>query len=282
MTQIRRANLGQRDYWTGDGVHVWQEHGQWWEKIFAPFGVAMFERAQLQPGQRVLDVGCGWGAATMAAAERVAPGGLAVGLDFSPQMLAVARQRATRSDNIAWLEADAQVHPFEPGTYDAVISRFATMLVDDPRAAFANLHRALRPGGRMAFVCWQEPMKSEWIAVSMAAAVPVVGRPPELGGEDEPGPFAFADGERVRGLVAAAGFGDVALETVTRPLPIGTDLEDAVGAVMALPETRQMLADTPDGTAAATASALREAFTPYAGTHGVVMDGSAWLVSARA
>lgn len=281
MTQTDEVNREQREYWTGQGVDQWQRQGQWWERMFAPFGQAMLDAAALRPGEQVLDVGCGWGTTAVAAAGQVGPAGAVVGVDISPQMLATARRRAAGVDGLTWLEADAQVHPFEPASYDVVISRFGAMLFDDPQAAFANLHRALRPGGRMVFVSWQDPTKCEWIAVAVGAAVPLVGRPPDLGEPGAPGPFAFADGERLRGLIAAGGFDDVTLEPVLRPQRVGDDLDEAVAAVLALPETSQLLAGAPEGTAAAVTAALREAFTPYAGGRGVVMASTAWLVSAR-
>ncbi|MFW6205579.1 MAG: class I SAM-dependent methyltransferase, partial [Actinomycetota bacterium] len=209
MTQTGEANQDQREYWTGEGAEFWHLCGDWWGEMFAPFGQAMFDAADLQPGERVLDVGCGFGTTTVEAAERVAPHGAAVGIDVAPQLLETARKRAAGIGNISWLQGDAQVHPFEPASYDVVISRFAAMLFDDPPTAFANLHRALRPGGRLSFVCWQDPTKVEWIAVAIAAAVPVVGRPPDLGEPGAPGPFAFGDGERARKLVSAGGFSDV-------------------------------------------------------------------------
>lgn len=155
------------------------------------------------------------------------------------------------------------------------------MLFDDPAATFANLHRALRRAGRIAFVCWQDPTKVEWITVALAAAIPVVGRPPVLGEPGAPGPFAFADGERVRRLVAAGGFSDVTVEPVIRPQRLGFDPAEAAAAVMRLQETRDMLDGTPEGTEQQASAALVEAFAPYAGPSGVVFDASAWLVSAR-
>lgn len=281
MTQTSETNREQREYWTGEGAEYWRQRGDWWNEMFAPFGRTMLDAADLRPGNRVLDVGCGFGATTIEAAERVAPDGAAVGVDISPQLLEVARTRAAGAANIDWLEADAQVHPFEAGSYDVVISRFAAMLFDDPPTAFANLHRALRPGGRLAFVCWQHPMNVEWIAVSIAAAVAIVGQPPDLGDPGAPGPFAFADGDRARELVAAGGFSDVAVEPVTRPTRLGADLAEAADAVLRLQETQEMLEGTPEGTQQKANAALQEAFAPYAGPAGVVLDASAWLVTAH-
>jgi SAM-dependent methyltransferase len=280
MTQAHQVNQEMREYWTGEGVHDWQQSGDRWETLWAPFGQAMLDAAAIRPGERVLDVGCGAGTTTIAAAEQVAPDGAVVGLDISGPMLAQARQRASGRDTITWLEADAQVYPFEPDSYDVIISRFAVMLFDDPAAGFANLHRALRPGGRLAFVCWQEPAKTEWIAVAVGAAMPLVGRPPDLGGPGAPGPFALADAQRTRNLVAAGGFRDVTMDGITRLQCLGADLDEAVGFVLALPESRELFAAASEDIRAAARTALREAFTPYAGPSGVVTDGSAWLVTA--
>jgi SAM-dependent methyltransferase len=213
----------------------------------------------------------------------VSPSGHVVGVDVSGPMLAVGRQRlaAAPVDNVDLLEADAQVYAFEPASFDAMISRFGIMFFHDTAAAFGNLARALRPGGRLAFACWQGPLKSEWVAVALGVAVKHVGRAPELGPSDTPGPWAFANGDRVTGLMKTSGFADVVLESVTRPQRVGTDVDDVVRFVMSLPETQQIFAGLPEDDVAGAVAALHTAFTPYAGSHGVVMDATAWLVSAR-
>ena len=266
-----------------EGPRQYQEYGRTIEAGFAPFGKAMFDAARLQPGERVLDVGCGFGTTTIEAADCVAPSGRVLGVDISAAMLEPARQpvAAAGTGNIELLEADAQVHPFEAGAFDVVISRFGLMFFEDPDVAFANLARALRPGGRLVFVCWPDPMKSEWVAVALGVAVAQVGRPPDLGPPGAPGTFAFADGDRLTRLLDGAGFRDVGLEAVIRPLCIGRDVDDAAGYIMSMPESHQLFAGEPDGVVAAALDALRAAFAPYAGPHGVVMNGTAWLASAR-
>lgn len=271
------------EYWTDEGPKEYQQNSDRFEAMAAPFGEAMFEAVRLQPGERVLDIGCGYATTTIEAAERVSPSGHVVGVDISAAMLAVARQRTAAApvENIELLEADAQVHGFESASFDAMISRFGIMFFNDPEAALGNLARALRPGGRLAFTCWQGPLQSEWVAVALGAAVKHVGRAPELGPADAPGPWAFADGDRVTRLMRAGGFADVTLDSLTRPQRVGSDLEDVVRFVLSLPETRQLLAGRPEDVIAGTVDALRAAFAPYTGVHGLVMDATAWLVTAR-
>jgi len=282
LLATNEVNRGQREYWArADEFYAPQDSR--WDTIWGVFGEAMLDAARLRRGERVLDVGCGSGATTVQAARRVAPSGAAVGVDISAPMLALARRRVAAAgiDNVELLEADAQVHPFEAGAFDAVISRFGTMFFEDPEAAFTNLGRALRQGGRMVFVCWQDPLNSEWIAVALGAAIAQVGRPPDLGAPGAPGPFAFADGDRLRRIVEAGGFRDVTVEAVTRPQRIADDADDAVAFITSLDESRELFAGTTEDKVAAAVDALREAFAPYAGPGGVVMDGAAWLVSAR-
>jgi SAM-dependent methyltransferase len=288
MTQLQgnlaasEVNQEQRRYWANEGQQQYQQHGDRFEAMVAPFGHVVLDAAQLRPGNQVLDVGCGYATTTIDAARRVTPSGRALGVDLSAAMLQTARRRvaATGLDHVALLEADAQVHAFDPESFDAVISRFGIMFFDNPQAAFANLARALRPGGRLTFACWQDPLKSEWVATAIGAVVPLLGGPPQLGTPDTPGPWAFADGDRLERLLAAAGFRDVHLEPVTRPQRIGNDVADAVGFVMSLPETHQLFAGAPEDTVAAAAAAVGAAFTPHAGPDGLVLNASAWLVTA--
>lgn len=277
------VNRAQREYWETDGPRQYQQFGDTNEALLAPAGKAMLDAARLRQGEQVLDVGCGFGTSTLEAAERVAPSGRVVGVDISAAMLQPARQRiaAASVDNVELLQADAQAYAFETGSFDVVISRFGMMFFEDPQAAFTNLARALRAGGRLVFVCPQDPLKNQWVVVALAAAASALGRAPDLGAPGAPGPFAFADGDRLTQLLTGAGLQDVRLEAITRPFRIGRTIGDAVGFILSLPQSKQLFTGAPQDSVDAAARALHAGFAPYARPQGVVMDATAWLVTAH-
>lgn len=271
----------QRSNWTDDAVEEWLQHGDRIEAMARPFGRAMLDAAGLRPGEWVLDVGCGAGRTTVDAARQVAPTGLAIGADISGQMLIRARQHTACSgmSNVDFIEADVQSHDFGSATFDAVISRFGVTFFDDSEAAFANLARCLRVGGRLAVVVSQSPMRSELIALAVTAVAPYAGVP-DLGALGAPGQFAFADGDGLVALLRDVGFRAVRCESVVRPVRVGTDVDDIVTYLEARPETRALLADHGRDTTESAFAAVRTALRPYAGPAGVVVDDSAWLVTA--
>jgi SAM-dependent methyltransferase len=274
------TNREQREYWTREG-EKWTRDPDRIERLNGEFGTVMLDAAQLSAGERVLDVGCGTGATTIEAAGRVTPSGAAVGIDISRPLIAVASQGVEHAgtNNVDFIEADAQVYPFEEDAFDAIVSRFGTMFFEDPGAAFANLARAVRRGGRMAIVCWQDVLLSEWTAVIGGAAATHLGFP-DFGPPGAPGPYAFADGDRLKGIVEAGGFQDVTLEGVTRPMLMGSDVDDVVSFFTSLELVVEWFASHPEDKVEATVAAVREALAPYSGPEGVIMSGSVWLVSA--
>jgi SAM-dependent methyltransferase len=272
-------------------VKYWNETGEKWVRFQAridaqigPLGRRAMERAALQPGERVLDVGCGCGETSLELARRVGPDGRVVGVDISAPMLARATEAAAQAGarNVTFVEADAQVHPFTPGSFDAVFSRFGVMFFIDPARAFANLRAALRPGGRLAFVCWQELPKNPWLFVALAAAVPYLPdlQPPPPGA---PGPFALADPGRLRGILEAAGFRGVDLLDVQEELTLGGggDLDDAVSFITeGVGPTSAAVRDLQPAVRVKVLGAVRDALAPYATTGGVRLGSAAWIVTA--
>jgi SAM-dependent methyltransferase len=271
-----------RGHWPREADELYLHDGDRVEALNGPFGAVMLDAAGLRPGEHVLDVGCGCGATTVDAARGLNPGGSAVGIDITRPLIAVARQRAAAAgvDNVEFVEGDAENHPFPEASFDVVISRFGIMFFADPEAAFANLARATRPGGRLAVVCPADPLQSEWIAIAFAAAAQHVGFP-DLGPPGAPGTFAFADGERLDHTIRAGGYDEVTLEVVTRPVRLGDDANDVTTFITSLPEAIKLFADKPEQNVAAAIEALRDALAPHARPEGVVLNETAWLASAR-
>jgi SAM-dependent methyltransferase len=269
-------NEDQAAHWAGAGGDLWAAQTGRHDRMLAPFTDDLLAALDLRPGERVLDVGCGTGALTWAVAGAVAPGGRVVGIDLSPQLLARARSRGT-DDGVRFIEADAQTTALAP-PFDAWTSRFGVMFFDDPPVAFANLVGALRPGGRVAFSCWQEPEANDWQRVPaeiLRAHVPVRDRGPG------PGPYAFADPERLRALLAGAGLTDIVTAPAQRDLWLGDSGDDACEFLMHTQLVRVALADSDAPTVERVRAELAAALDAYGGAHGVVVGSAVWLVTGH-
>jgi SAM-dependent methyltransferase len=244
------ANVEQAEFWS-ELAPAWLELEDQLEEVGGPPGELAMDRLELVPGQRVVDLGCGSGRTTLELAARVGLGGEVVGVDISAEMLARGRERAARlgAGNVEFLHADAQVHDFGEARFDAAYSRFGVMFFTDPVAAFANVCRALRPGGALSFACWQGVFDNEWMLIPGAAVAEVTGSLPPMPGPDEPGPFSLADPARVRAVLGAAGFGSIAVTPHADHVVISEDriAEVAVTSVR-VGGIRQMLRDADDQT----------------------------------
>jgi len=207
------ANTEQAEFWSRMAP-TWLEFEDQMEDVAGPPGVLAMDRLGLRPGQRVVDVGCGAGRTTLELASLVGPGGTMVGVDIAAEMLAYGRERAARDgvSGVEFLHADVQVTDLGDASFDAAYSRFGVMFFSDPVAAFANMRRALRPGGLLSFVCWQSPSENEWMLVPGAAVASVTRWRPQIPGPGEPGPYSLTDPDRVRSLLSEAGFDDVDIE----------------------------------------------------------------------
>jgi len=275
-------DTGADDRWNGIEGRAWVEHQPRYDEMLGPLGTYALDAACLQPGHRVLDVGCGCGDTTLESAWRVGPAGGVVGADRSALMLRRARERAATLGlaNVEFVLTDVQVHRFPPASYDAVVSRFGLMLFTDPDAAFTRLARALRPGGHLSFVTWREAMTNAWFTLPLAAA----GEHVDLSQVDVPpgpGPFAFADADLVRGVLRGAGFVDVRLESIDEPVWVGDDADDAA-AFFEGANGHKIAAASGAELLPRIVETLRELLVPFAGPEGVRLPASAWLVTARA
>ncbi|HEY6295920.1 MAG TPA: methyltransferase domain-containing protein [Streptosporangiaceae bacterium] len=280
------ANTDQAQRWnSGDDLTHWITNQARYDRMNEPFAALILAAAGLRPGFGVLDVGCGCGGTTLAAARAIAPG-QAVGLDISGPMLARARASAAAEGlgNAVFQQGDAQVHPLEPGRFDAVISRFGTMFFADPVAAFANIRSATRPGGRLAFACWQPLAAQQWLLVPGAALAEHVPLPEGFGSGDGPGMFAFSDPHRPRGILTAAGWRDIEIAAEQASILVGGggSIEDAVEFMRTGSMGRQMLAGADAGTSDRAIASVRAALAPYADAGGVRLGAGVWLVQAVA
>jgi SAM-dependent methyltransferase len=279
------VNAAQAEQWnTGDGVAHWVDNQARYDRMHAPFTAMIIDAARLRPGIDVLDVGCGCGGTTLAAARLAAPG-QAVGLDLSGPMLARARASAeeTGLGNAEFRQGDAQVQALEPTRFGAVISRFGVMFFDDPVAAFANIRAAAQPAGRLVFVCWQPQAANQWLLVPGAALAEHLPPPaPAPGGG--PGMFAFADPDRIRQVLDGAGWRDIEITSEHRSILVGGggSVEDAVEFLRTASMGRTMLAGADQDTAARALASVRSALADHADAEGVRLDAAVWLVQARA
>ncbi len=276
------ANAEQMRYWNELSGPKWVALADRIDDQIAPLGREAMTRARVSAGERVLDVGCGCGQTTLELAERAGLEGRVLGVDLSQPMLAEARARAERGSGPApdFLQADAQVHAFEPGAFDLLFSRFGVMFFDDSVAAFANLRAALAPDGRIAFLCWQNIAANPWMLVpAQAAAQHVELAPPAPG---SPGPFAFADSEKVRGILAAAGFAEVRCDSFEGRMAIGRgmSLDAVVGFLGQMGPAGAALREAPASTRDAAARSMREALEPHHDGDAVVLPFASWIVSA--
>jgi ubiquinone/menaquinone biosynthesis C-methylase UbiE len=189
-------NADQVAYWNGPAGQRWAARQAAQDVVLKPIADLVIDRAKLKPGERVIDVGCGTGATAIAFAQEVAPPGHVLGVDISGPMLERARQSAPKDLPVDFVLADATVYPFEPASFDVLASRFGVMFFADPALSFANMRKALRPSGRLAFACWREPRENPFFMAPLQAAYKHVPKLPQQGPED-PGPFSFADEARV-------------------------------------------------------------------------------------
>ncbi len=274
-------NADQITYWNEQGGPRWVKLQEALDRQLASFGAIVMDRLAIRSGERVLDVGCGCGETTVELARRVGPTGSAVGADISTIMLERARERARGVANAEFLVADAQTHAFAAASFDVVFSRFGVMFFADPRAAFANLARALKPGGRLGFHCWKKLVDNPWMTVPFFAALQHLP-PPTPPPPDAPGPFAFADPERVRGILADAGLAEIEFESRTDPIGVGSGtVDDAVDFALQMGPTSIALREATPETAAKVRASVREALGPYQTQDGVRLDTSSWVVTAR-
>ena len=275
-------NADQIAYWNGPAGQRWVDRQQAQDEMLEPVSAILLDRAKPRPGEHIVDVGCGCGTTTRAFAEKVGASGRVLGVDISAPMLQRARQVAPQGARIEFHLADASVYPFKPGWFDLIASRFGVMFFTEPGASFANLRKALRPGGRLTFVCWREPRANPWLMTPLQAAYKHVPKLPEVGPED-PGPFSLASEARVHRILGEAGFSDIAMEAcdLTLDIAIGNGLDAAVESALQIGPTSRALEGQSADIIAAVRASIHDALAPFVQGQAVMLPASIWTVSAR-
>ena len=274
------VNAEQAEDWNGASGREFIEQRERHEQMKGRLTTRLLAGARIQVGENILDIGCGCGDATILAA-RATGSGHALGADFSRIQVAEARRLAAAAGvaNARFEVADAQVHPFGAGVFDVVVSNFGVMFFEDPAAAFANLRKALRRGGRLAFVCWRTRDENPLFTIGFAGAAAV------LGFREMPGPgaaFSLADTGRAGALLSGAGFGGIEFAKADEPMLIGRDVDDVLEYERASPAAAEVLAGLSPAQAAELTGQVRDRLVAYASPDGVTMPAAAWLVTAQA
>ena len=276
--EVDPTNTGQARAWDGDEGSYWAAHAERFDRGVAAYHDTFMAAAGIASGERVLDIGCGTGQTTRDAA-RAASEGSALGVDLSVRMIELARGLATDAGigNATFEQADAQIHPFTAGSFDATISRTGTMFFGDPQAAFANIAQAVRQGGRLTMLVWQGLESNEWIRELSGALA--AGRDLPTPPVGAPGPFALADPDRVRNLLSSAGYSGVELEALHARIWFGSDPDDAHPFVLGL--MGWMLEGLDPSGRERALDALRATVNAHSTSDGVTFASGAWLIRAR-
>ena len=277
------ANEDQAEIWNDVVGGAWVDHADDYDALLERFGLAAIDRLAPAPGERLLDIGCGTGATTLTLADRVAPGTV-LGVDLSAKMLTEAQRRAGQAGvtGAEFRQADVQTGDLGRGDFDAAFSRVGVMFFEDPAAAFTNVAGALKPGGRLAFICFQGPEVNPVVVLPVLAAAEVLS----LSGPSDPtgpGPFSLADPDRTAAILTQAGFIEVTItEGPDQALLTGADDLPAIAARMLAqnPLTGAPFAAASDADRRAALDAVVGALEPYRDGDTLHIGAGTWIVSA--
>ncbi|TWS96610.1 class I SAM-dependent methyltransferase [Reyranella sp. CPCC 100927] len=269
-------------FWSGEGGDIWLAREARTDAMLAGLGEQALTAAAAQSGEVVLDVGCGTGATSRMLARAVGPSGTVLGLDLSEAMMAEASRRAAADGlaNVRFAAGDASAYAFAPGSTDLLFSRFGVMFFGDPVAAFTHLRRALKPRGRLTFLCWRPFKDNAWAFVPFVAAVPFLPPMPRPGPHD-PGPFAFGDRDHVRRVLAGAGFADITIDPIDDQAVFrASSLDEAAALAAEVGPMTRLLRAAPEAARRQAIDAVGKALAPYMADGAVRLSTACWLVKA--
>ena len=276
----RKGNVEMARYWTEDAGPSWVRSEETFDLMLAPYNASLLDALALQPGERVLEVGCGFGSTALAA---IATGALVHGVDISPPMIERARARSAEvGAGATFAVADAQEEPLG-GPYDAVMSRFGVMFFADPVRAFANVVAAMRPDGRLAFVCWQPLDRNPWMTGPTTVLRGLMDDPPPAA-PVVAGPFAFGDTAYVALVLADAGWQSPTFTSIDIEIRMGGNdgVPGAVNQALDSSMARALLARGDADLRERATAVLTDEFSAIAIDGVVRFPAAVWLVTARA
>ena len=278
------ANDAQADYWNGRTGETWVELNRLLDMQLQPLGQAALAALALHSGERVLDIGCGGGETSLDLATAVGSDGAVLGVDLSRPLLDLAARRAEALGlSIRFEAADAQTTDFvalSGAPFDAVFSRFGVMFFSDPAAAFANIRKALKPGGRLAFVCWRPAQENPVMTVAINAVADLL--PPSPPSDPlAPGPFVFADPERVKRILGEAGWSEVAVRPFDAKVG-GWTPEEALAVAQRVGPLGAVLRENPILRPKVLDAVTRELRLHTEADGRVRMGAAVWIVTATA
>jgi SAM-dependent methyltransferase len=275
---MKPENAEQSKLWNGSAGQAWVEGQQLLDGMFEPFERLLADEVRARGSRRVLDVGCGAGATTLAIARALAPGGTCTGIDISEPLIGAARARAAREQAAAqFLCDDAQTARLAPGDYDCLVSRFGVMFFEDAVRAFANLRRASATGAGLRFITFRAAAENPFMTAAERAAAPYApDLPPRR--PDAPGQFALADRARCESLLRDSGWADIGL----RPLDVECRFPAAElpRYMTRLGPVALYLAQVDAGARARILAAVRDGFAPFVRGDEVRFNAACWLLCA--
>ena len=268
--------------WNGALGERWVAMRQEIERFVVPFGNAALRGAAPQSGERAIDIGCGCGDTAIEIARMVGAAGAVLGIDVSQPMLAVARSRGALANcaHLTFRDADASEAAL-PSNTDLLFSRFGVMFFSQPAAAFSHLRKSLLAGGRCVFVCWRAPRDNPWAMTPLSAARAAMGITPAPADPDAPGPFAFADEQRLRTILSGAGFGNVDVQRFDAAIFLGATPRSAAESVVQVGPVSRLVREVGAEHLPIILDAVERALAPLAAPDGgVSLNGSTWIASA--